>query len=146
MSAASPKTVVIVDDEKSYVDLMSLLLGDNLGCPVVTFTRPLAALKALPGLDVGVIVTDYYMPELNGLEFIALAREIVPEVPFILITGHSIGMDDNELAHVTGLRKVLHKPLGWRRLADEIVRHWPAGTPPPRYHPATPAPDPATLI
>lgn len=125
MSASSPKAIVIVDDEKSYLDLMSQLLTEKLSNPVHTFTRPLAALDALPLIDVGIVVTDYYMPQINGLEFIVRARAIKPDVPFLVITGHGVHLSEDEFAHLPELKAVLHKPFGWHKLASEIVRHWP---------------------
>jgi len=104
------KTLVIVDDERSYVDLLAQLMTEHMNCPVVTFTRPTEALAALPQLDVGLVVTDYYMPQLNGLEFILRARQIWPTVPFIIITGHGVHFSPDDFAHVPELRTVLHKP------------------------------------
>ena len=124
MNAVDGKTLVIVDDEKSYVDLLAQLLTEHLSCPVTTFTRPVEALAALPQIDVGMVVTDYYMPQLNGLEFILRARQIRPTAPFIIITGHGVHFSPDDYAHVPELRTVLHKPFKWRALAEEIVRYW----------------------
>ena len=124
MNTSDRRTIVIVDDEKSYIDLLANMLAEHLSHPVVTFTRPLAALDALPCLDPGLIVTDYYMPQLNGLQFITRARALKPYTPFILITGHGVHLSNEELPEVPELRAVLHKPFGWRKLADEIIRCW----------------------
>lgn len=115
---------MLVDDEKSYLDLMSQLLGDRISNPVHTFTRPLSALEALPGLEVGIIVTDYYMPQLNGLEFIVRAREIKPHAPFLIITGHGVHLSQEDFVHLPELKGILHKPFSWQLLAAEIARHW----------------------
>jgi two-component SAPR family response regulator len=130
--SASPtkKAIVIVDDETSYIDLLAQLLSDNLNCPVFTFSRPLEALAALPKIDVGTIVTDFYMPELNGFEFVSQASAMLPGVPFILITGHAIDLNNEEFAQFPALKSVLHKPFVWRRVATEILKHWPEDHPP----------------
>ena len=47
-------TVVLVDDEKSYTDVLQQTLADLVDAPVLTFDRPQAALDALPGLDVAI--------------------------------------------------------------------------------------------
>jgi DNA-binding NtrC family response regulator len=130
VSSSSKKAIVIVDDETSYIDLLAQLIGDNLGRPVFTFARPLEALEALPRIDVGVIVTDFYMPELNGFEFVLRASAMVPGVPFILITGHAIDLTDEEFTQLPALKSVIHKPFVWRRLAMEILKHWPESHPP----------------
>lgn len=124
MNTSDSKTIVIVDDEKSYIDLLSQILAEHLSNPVVTFTRPMAALAALPQLNVGLIVTDYYMPQLNGLQFINHARILKPQTPFILITGHGVHLSAEELPQIPELKTILHKPFGWRTLAEEIVRCW----------------------
>jgi DNA-binding NtrC family response regulator len=119
------KSIVLVDDEKSYTELMTQMLGDNFDCPVHAFTRPLDALKAIPTINPGVIVTDYFMPELNGIQFIRQATPIVPQAVFVMITGHNLSAEEDELAKLTALKGFLAKPFGWRKLADEILRVWP---------------------
>jgi DNA-binding NtrC family response regulator len=125
VNSPAGKAIVIVDDEKSYVDLLSQLVKEHFVNPVITFTRPLDALNALPLLNVGVVVTDYYMPQLTGLEFIIRARALKPGIPFIIITGHGVHLSEEDLSHLPELRAVLHKPLGWRQLTDAIAAHWP---------------------
>jgi len=116
---------VLVDDEKSYTDLLTQMLAENLDCPVHAFARPLEAIKALPALNPGVIVTDYYMPQLNGLEFIRQAAPLVPETAFVMITGHNLSAEEDTMSRLPALKGFLAKPFGWRKLADEILRVWP---------------------
>jgi len=129
--ALPQKCVIILDDEDSYVELLALVLGENLACPLHTFSRPRAALEALKHLDPAVVVTDYFMPEINGAEFMRQAHRLRPDSHFILITGHADMLPKDELDRIAGLRVVLPKPFGTRFLADEIVRHWPVDTAPP---------------
>lgn len=128
----------MVDDEKSYVDLLANMLTEHLGCPVFAFTRPLEALAALPGIDVGVVVTDYHMPQMDGLEFIRSAAPLVPGVPFILITGH-YHLIDHTLTPEMPLRSILAKPFGWKKLASEIALYAPEFALPPTRTEADPA-------
>ena len=125
-----------MDDEKSYTDLLTQMLVDNLDCPVHAFSRPLQALKVLPELNPGVIVTDYYMPQLNGLEFIRQAAPLVPEATFVIITGHNLDEETDTMARLTPLRGFLAKPFGWKKLADEVLRVWPSNLPSPSYRTA----------
>jgi two-component SAPR family response regulator len=131
VSAPANKAVVILDDEKSYADLLTQLLTDSLSCPIHTFTRPLDALAALPDINVALVVTDYFMPQLNGIEFIVEANKIKPEAAFIIITGHPLRLTDDSLANLPNLKSVLPKPFNWQRLTDEIALYWPAGSPSP---------------
>ncbi len=119
------KSIVLVDDEQSYTELMSQMLADNLDCPVHAFTRPLEALRALGTINPCVIVTDYFMPQLNGIDFIRQAAPLVPQATFVMITGHNLSAERDQLAKLTALKGFLAKPFGWRTLADEILRVWP---------------------
>lgn len=126
MQLSSPRPIVIVDDEKSYTELLTAMLAENLDCPVLSFDRPRDALRQLPVLNPGVIVTDYYMPQLDGLDFIREATPVVPDAAFVLITGHNLAAYQEQMARLTALRGFLPKPFGWRTLADEVLRVWPA--------------------
>ena len=124
-SPTSPRPVVIVDDEKSYVELMAQMLAENLDCPVRAFTRPEEALRVLGALDPGVIVTDYFMPQMDGVEFIHRASRAAPGAVFILISGHDLDPIEADLARLKKLKMRLQKPFGWRPLADAVLRVWP---------------------
>lgn len=133
VNAPPPRPIVLVDDEKSYTDLMAQMLADHLDCPVHAFARPLEALKVLSSLNPGVVVTDYYMPQLNGLEFIRQAAPWVPDAAFVMITGHNLAAEEEAMARLTVLKGVLEKPFGWRKLAAEILRVWPNHLAPPGH-------------
>src|SRR5215218_10225718 len=85
-----PKSIILVDDEKSYNDLIRQMLVENLDCPVHGFTRPMDALNVLVSLNPGVVVTDYFMPEMNGIEFIQRAAPLVPDATFLMISGNNL--------------------------------------------------------
>jgi len=125
------KAIVIVDDEMSFTDLLARLLAEHFSCPILTFGNPLTALEALPGIEVGMFVTDFYMPHVNGAELISKAPQwsAIPP-PCLLITGHMF--DDSELCRLPYFKGVLAKPFRWQQLAVLIEKHWPAGSPIPR--------------
>ena len=133
MNPVPPKAIVLVDDEKSYSDLLTQMLADNLDCSVHSFSRPADALQALPQIDPGVVVTDYFMPQINGLDFIRQASPLVPRANFVLITGHNLASEKDTMARLTPLKGFLPKPFGWRKLADEILRVWPSHLPAPMH-------------
>jgi two-component system, probable response regulator PhcQ len=120
-----PKTIVMVDDEKAYADFLETMLTETFGCPVRKFTRPTDALAQLATINAGIIITDYYMPQMTGFDFIQRASRVAPGVPFILVTGNSIHCEDHDVGPDLPLRAILAKPFSWRKLADEIVRHAP---------------------
>lgn len=123
--------VVLVDDETAYLDLLEQLLGEQLACPVVSFDNPRKALKDMRRLNVGLIVSDYNMPGLTGIDFLAEAHKFLPGVPAVMITAYSVDFRPEELARVPSLKAVVKKPFRWPVLAEQIARHWPRQSPSP---------------
>lgn len=136
MQPTPTKSIVLLDDEKSYTDLMTQLLSEGLHCPVHGFIRPLDALQALPDIRPTVIVTDYSMPQITGIEFIRQASPLAPGAVFVMITGNDLSEQQDELDRLSALKGFLPKPFGWIRLAHEIMRVWPEGVAAP-FHPAS---------
>jgi CheY-like chemotaxis protein len=130
MDPIAPKAVLFLDDEQSYVDLMTQLLTDNLDCPIRAYPRPQEALAALPRLDVALIVTDYSMPVMNGIDFLHRAHAVCPQAAAVMITGQRIELADKDLSHVPGLKATLFKPISWRTLAENIIKYWPGADQP----------------
>jgi DNA-binding NtrC family response regulator len=123
--AEGRSSVVIVDDEKSYVDLMAERIAENLDCDVHAFTRPEEALEKLKELGASVVVTDYFMPEMDGVEFIRRACALTPEAAFIMISGHDLDHVEDEIRRLKRLKKRIQKPFGWKPLADAVIEVWP---------------------
>src|ERR1700755_1250920 len=75
--------VLVVDDDPALRFLMQEILEGH-GLEVVSCESPIDALELIDGVDV--VVSDYAMPEMDGLEFHGKLRAINPALPFILIT------------------------------------------------------------
>ncbi len=80
--------VLLVDDDLSAIQVVGELLRQE-GHEVFPFTAGHAALAALPTLSVDLVITDLYFDKTRaqGLEILRKAREIVPPVVAIVITG-----------------------------------------------------------
>jgi DNA-binding NtrC family response regulator len=130
VTSASPKPVLFLDDEATYLDMMVQLLSVHLNCRICAYTRPDEALAALPSVSPAMVVTDYNMPTMTGIEFLQQAHAMMPGLAAIMITGHRIEFEDMDLSQVPGLRATLFKPLRARTVAAQIVAHWPDENPP----------------
>ena len=81
-----PIRVLVVDDEQSMLYLMKGFLEDE-GLQVDTALSAKEALQMLSGEEYDVVVSDYKMPAMDGLEFLGELREQGNVTPFIFITG-----------------------------------------------------------
>jgi PAS domain S-box-containing protein len=77
-----------VDDDPPMIDLTEdMLAREDDRFKIMSESDPRVALDKLDEFDVDCIVSDFDMPQLNGLEFLNAVREEYPELPFILFTG-----------------------------------------------------------
>lgn len=104
---------------------MAQMIADNLNCKVHAFTSPVDALATLPGISAGVVVTDYSMPQMDGIEFIKQASKVAPKSAFIMISGHDLDLLSDELGRLKRLKLRLQKPFGWRPLTEAVLKVWP---------------------
>lgn len=82
-----PQAVLIVDDEVDILESLKQLFEVSLpDVKVLTAEGGAIALSIIKSQPVDLIVTDYKMPGMNGLEFLNEARKLVPKVPRILVT------------------------------------------------------------
>jgi class 3 adenylate cyclase len=81
---AGPARVLVVDDEPRVLDALEALLA--MEYDVLRADEPAAALAALAGSEVAVIVSDQRMPGMNGVEFLTQSRRAAPDTVRILLT------------------------------------------------------------
>lgn len=125
-----PLTVLVVDDEALVRQGTADMLVD-LGHHVVEAGSAAAGLDLLTRQSVDLVVTDYLMPEMNGLEFATAVRERHGPMPILLVSGFA------DMAEGAGGDVVrLAKPYRRHDLAEAIFRL--AGDPVARQAPATP--------
>jgi CheY-like chemotaxis protein len=80
------RRILIVDDELTILELTSLIL-QPLGIGIQTARNPLVALDMVRLQSFDLIITDLWMPEMNGLEFARAVKAINPECKLVLLTG-----------------------------------------------------------
>lgn len=112
-------TVLLVDDERdiaeSYGQFIEVLLGWKV---LLAFSGP-QALSTLEKELVDVIVSDYRMPEMDGLQFLALAHEIAPTVPCVMLTAYPDPEVEQKAAQL-GVFRFLGKGANPRELTAAI--------------------------
>jgi response regulator RpfG family c-di-GMP phosphodiesterase len=80
--------ILIVDDNKTNLVLLSALSQSVSGSAAVTFDHPLAALEWSLGATPDLVLVDYVMPDISGHEFIQRFRALPDkeDVPIVMIT------------------------------------------------------------
>ena len=81
------ETILIVDDEKSLLDLLTVVFTKE-GYAVRTALSAAAGFEVLGKEAVDLVVTDIKMPGADGMDILRYARENLPDVPVILITAY----------------------------------------------------------
>jgi len=80
--------VLHVDDDPEFADLtQTFLAGKHDGFSVETASSAAAGLERLEAREFDCIVSDYEMPEQDGIAFLETVRETHPTLPFVLFTG-----------------------------------------------------------
>jgi len=129
------QTIMVVDDELMITKTLSLLLKMKTKQNIVTFNTPTEALysQVLKSNKVDVIVSDFIMPEMNGIEFLMEVKKISPKTETILLTGYADKENAIRSINEVGVYYYLEKPwnneelikiinnaLDKKRLSDEL--------------------------
>lgn len=109
-SANDINTIVVVDDEEMVLTSISSFLGLETEYTIKTFTSAKDALAFIDGNEIDLVISDYLMPEMNGIEFLAKVREMRPEVPRIILTGYADKENAIKAINEVGLFQYIEKP------------------------------------
>ncbi|WP_324757675.1 hybrid sensor histidine kinase/response regulator [Haloarcula sp. GH36] len=81
-------SVLHVDDDRAFLDVTAAMIERESGqLRVTSLDDPTAVLSHVETETVDCVVSDYDMPEMNGLELLEAVRKRFPDLPFILFTG-----------------------------------------------------------
>jgi len=115
--------ILLVDDTPQVRDVESLRLR-RLGCEV-TACRSAEEALAVPQAafqTVDLVITDYKMPEMNGVELAGTLRDRGYDGPVVLMSGYRTGVTEEE-AQRGGIDRVLAKPVSSQELKATVRRH-----------------------
>ena len=112
--------ILAVDDERTILNSLCRFFVEA-GCIFVAAdsgTEGLSVLQHASTFDV--IISDYRMPGMNGIEFLAAARELQPESFRILLTGMAPGKDIVAAIKSGTISAYVPKPWDNNQLLDLI--------------------------
>lgn len=112
--------ILVLDDEENYAEMLKDLLREHNYC-VDMATRPERAMDQLEDIPYDLVISDYKMPVMDGADFLSKARQLYPNLPFILVSGL---MNTPELVKVAnmGVTLVMEKPLDTEAFLSHVAR------------------------
>ena len=109
--------IVVVDDEKIVTSAFKTLLKVEGFSDAHFFNSPKEALTFLKKNQPDLIISDFLMPEMNGLEFLSEVKKLYPEVSKILLTGYADKENAIKAINEIGLYRYIEKP--WNN--DDLI-------------------------
>ena len=111
--------ILLVDDDIDHLKLFTMIL-ENRGYSLDTYSDPAAALLKFKPNYYDLLLLDYRMPNLNGLELFARIREIDPTAKALLLTANHEQFTEGEHKVGQDYLRVITKPISNEKLLAEI--------------------------
>lgn len=117
----SKKRILIVDDDPSVLDMLrdSLTRPDEDYCITCT-TAGVTALRYVEEGSFDLLLTDYQMPDMNGLDLASAVRGIAPGTRVVLMTAYADGARLQARVRALALDGCLGKPFSLRQLRQTL--------------------------
>lgn len=107
------RSVVVIDDDEAYRELLATLLELHCGITdVQTYECAEDALEALSGAQAGpdLILLDYHMPAMDAVGFLSAMKEAGHAYPVVVIS-NAAGPREREQCEQVGCKAILQKPV-----------------------------------
>jgi two-component system cell cycle sensor histidine kinase/response regulator CckA len=116
------ETILVVEDEPQLREATVVALT-RLGYSVISADDGVEGLELFNSHidDIALLLTDFAMPRMTGIQMSEKIKEIAPDLPIILCTGYSDGINSTLIPQYV-FNGFLHKPLRIRNIA-RIIRH-----------------------
>jgi putative two-component system response regulator len=115
----APGRLLLVDDEPFVLSALTRLLRRD-GYEVITADAPSRGLAVLQEQPIGVIISDYRMPEIDGVQLLRRAREVAPHAIRIILSGYAETHAILSAVNDGGIHKYLTKPWNDEQIRLEI--------------------------
>lgn len=115
-------TVLVVEDEESARSYIDMVLRDMGVQTVMTAHDGRAGLEAFGDFEDGIdlIICDWNMPRMSGLDFLKQVRSVKPKLPFLMVTGLAT-KENVEIAIAHDVTAYIAKPFPPEQLEEKIL-------------------------
>lgn len=104
------KRIIVVDDEQIMLSTLKMLLNIEGFTNVEYFESAKKALENIKENKPDLILSDFMMPEMNGIEFLSQAKTSCPDTSMILLTGYADKENAIKAINEVGIYKYIEKP------------------------------------
>jgi signal transduction histidine kinase len=105
-----PGVLVIVDDEPMVTSSIKTMLVLETEYQIYTFNNPVVALAEIAAIAPDVVISDFLMPEMDGIAFLKQVKTLLPETTLILLTGYADKNSAIEAINSVGIYRYVQKP------------------------------------
>ena len=109
-SNGSTATILLVDDEEMVLTSIKSFFAIETDYKLATYTSPIKALEDVEENRFDLVISDYLMPEMDGITFLAKVKEKRPLIPRILLTGYADKENAIKAINNVGLYQYIEKP------------------------------------
>ncbi len=102
--------LLIVDDEEMVLTSLRSFLMLETEYEVLTFSSAAEALEAVNGRTIDLVVSDYLMPGMTGIDFLLEVKKLQPYATRILLTGYADKENAIKAINEVGLYQYVEKP------------------------------------
>jgi response regulator RpfG family c-di-GMP phosphodiesterase len=111
MAIGEPRcNILIVDDEPAVVQSVAALLELETAHTVFTETSPARAVQLAKVTPLDLVISDFLMPELDGIGLLLEVRRLYPESTLILLTGYADKENAIRAINEVGIFQYVEKP------------------------------------
>ena len=120
MSNTNERTILVADDESHILHVVSLKLK-NAGYRVLTARDGQEALEMAQQEKPDLLITDYHMPQLSGLELCQRLKQDTrtSDIPAIMLTARGYHLEPRDTEQ-SGILRMLSKPFSPRHLLSTV--------------------------
>ena len=102
--------LLIVDDEEMVLTSLRSFLTLETDYEVLGFDAPDKALEAVRGQAIDLVISDYLMPKMTGIDFLLEVKKLQPFATRILLTGYADKENAIKAINEVGLYQYVEKP------------------------------------
>jgi DNA-binding NtrC family response regulator len=117
--SAPERRVLVLDDDATVTRALETLIQLETEWAVDAFTDPHAAVKSVEDNAYHAVVSDFLMPEMDGIKFLGRVKELQPSVSRIMLTGYADKQNAIRSINEVGLYQYIEKP--WENEALLLV-------------------------